>query len=180
MLAKIEAKMEAMDRKINRNMDDVDRKIDELKQQPKLENATEEPESDNSHRIPFGLLIHHPTKSEFNDLEEEETHKNTLVILGPKGCGKTTSLFLAKKKLSEKYVVKYVASDLGQGDLTDHATKCDVLLLDNAVMQEECQDCKNPLLLQHFHQGPWPVINVEYSIRHVVMGEVIIIFTLYL
>ena len=56
MLAKIEVKMEAMDRKIDRNMDDMDRKIDELKQQPKLENATEESESDNSHRIPFRVI----------------------------------------------------------------------------------------------------------------------------
>ena len=43
---------------------------------------------------------------EFSLLEKEgKNGRNTLLILG---CGKTTSLMLAKEKLSEKYTVKYI------------------------------------------------------------------------
>lgn len=179
MLAKIEVKMKAMDRKIDKEMDDMDRKIDELKQQPKLKNTTEEPQSDNSHHIPFRVIDTPSYKkllNEFNDLKEGETY-NTLGILGPEGCGKTTSLLLAKKKLSEKYVVKYTYIDLGRGDLTNDTIKCDVLyyLIMHSYTRGMSGLQKSAMLLQQFHLGPWPVKILEYSRRHVVMGEVIII-----
>ena len=123
--------------KLGRRVNELQQEIVELKQQPKPENATEEP--DHSFHFSTSEVIETPSykklMDKFNLLEKEgKNGRNTLLILGPKGCGKTTSLMLAKEKLSEKYTVKYI--DLGRGKLTNRAKNCDVLLLDNAQMYD--------------------------------------------
>ena len=79
---------------ILQTMEKPQQEILELKQQPKPENATEEP--DHSYHISTSEVIETPSYKklldEFNLLEKEgKNGRNTLLILGPKGCGKTTS-----------------------------------------------------------------------------------------